>query len=39
MSIHDLVANEQPENFSFSAENEVKIVKIIAKYPKGRHLL
>ena len=36
MSIHDLVADEQPENFSFSAENEDKIVKIIAKYPEGR---
>ena len=36
MSIHDLVADEQPENFSFSAENEDKIVKIIAKYPKGK---
>ena len=36
MSIHDLVAGEQPENFSFSAENEDKIVKIIAKYPEGR---
>jgi NADH:ubiquinone oxidoreductase subunit E len=36
MSIHDLVADDQPENFSFSAENEDKIVKIIAKYPEGR---
>ena len=36
MSIHDLVADDQPENFSFSAENEDKIVRIIAKYPEGR---
>jgi len=36
MSIHDLVAVDQPENFSFTAENEDKIVKIIAKYPEGR---
>ena len=36
MSIHDLVADEQPENFLFSAENEDKIAQIIAKYPEGR---
>ena len=36
MSIHDLVADDQPEKFSFSAENEDKIVRIIAKYPEGR---
>lgn len=36
MSIHDLVAEEQPENFEFTAENEAEIIKIIAKYPEGR---
>ena len=36
MSIHDLVAEEQPENFEFTAENEAEIIKIISKYPEGR---
>ena len=36
MSIHDLVAEKQPESFVFSAENEALIKKIIAKYPKGK---
>ena len=36
MSIHDLVAEKQPEKFEFSPENEAVIKKIIAKYPKGK---
>ena len=36
MSIHDLVAEKQPEKFEFSPENKALIKKIIAKYPKGR---
>ncbi len=36
MSIHDLVSEEQPEEFVFSPENELLIQKIIAKYPKGK---
>ena len=36
MSIHDLVAEQQPESFVFSPENEALIKKIIAKYPKGK---
>ena len=36
MSIHDLVAEKQPESFVFSPENEALIKKIIAKYPKGK---
>ena len=36
MSIHDLVAEKQPEKFDFSPENEALIKKIIEKYPKGR---
>ena len=36
MSIHDLIAEEQPDEFVFSSENEILIKKIIAKYPKGK---
>ena len=36
MSIRDLVADEQPEEFVFSPENELLIKKIVAKYPKGK---
>ncbi len=36
MSIHDLVAEEQPEKFAFSPENEALIDRIIDKYPKGK---
>ena len=36
MSIHDLVAEEQPDKFSFLPENEALIKKIINKYPKGK---
>ncbi len=36
MSIHDLVAKEQPDEFVFSPENELLIEKIVAKYPKGK---
>ena len=36
MSIHDLVADDQPDKFAFSSENEALIKKIIAKYPEGK---
>ena len=36
MSIQSIIANEQPDSFSFTAENEEKIVSILAKYPEGR---
>lgn len=36
MSIEARIADEQPETFKFSAENEKEIKRIVAKYPKGR---
>lgn len=36
MSIEARIADEQPETFKFSAENEKEIKHIMAKYPKGR---
>ena len=36
MSIDDRIAADQPKTFKFTAENEKKIKRIIAKYPKGR---
>ncbi|MGC6412514.1 MAG: NADH-quinone oxidoreductase subunit NuoE [Candidatus Puniceispirillaceae bacterium] len=36
MSIQSLVAEQQPDHFAFSSENEAKIKKILAKYPKDR---
>ena len=36
MSIEAHIADEQPETFKFSAENEKEIKHIVAKYPKGR---
>jgi NADH-quinone oxidoreductase E subunit len=36
MSIEARIAEDQPESFAFTAENEKEIKRIIAKYPKGR---
>ena len=36
MSIEARIADEQPETFKFSAQNEKEIKRIVAKYPKGR---
>ena len=36
MSIESRIASNQPNSFKFSKENEAKIKRIIAKYPKGR---
>lgn len=36
MSIDARIAQEQPETFKFSAENEKEIKRILSKYPKGR---
>ena len=36
MSIVARIADEQPDSFAFSKENEAEIKRIIAKYPKGR---
>ena len=36
MSIKSIIASEQPDSFSFTAENEKKIKSILAKYPEGR---
>ena len=36
MSIDARIADEQPDSFKFSAENEKEIKRIVAKYPKGR---
>ena len=36
MSIDARIANDQPDSFAFSKENEAEIKRIIAKYPKGR---
>ena len=38
MSIEDRIASDQPDSFAFSKENEAEIKRIIAKYPKGRHI-
>ena len=36
MSIETRIANNQPNSFKFSKENEAEVKRIIAKYPKGR---
>ena len=36
MSIQARIAEDQPDSFAFSAENEAEIKRIIGKYPKGR---
>ena len=36
MSIESRIANNQPNSFKFSKENEAEIKRVIAKYPKGR---
>ncbi|MDC3314173.1 NADH-quinone oxidoreductase subunit NuoE [Alphaproteobacteria bacterium] len=36
MSIEARIAEDQPDSFAFSAENEAEIKRIVAKYPKGR---
>jgi len=36
MSIESRIASNQPKSFKFSKENEAKIKRVIAKYPKGR---
>ena len=36
MSIIDRIATDQPKDFKFTAENEKKIKRLVAKYPKGR---
>jgi len=36
MSIEARIAEDQPDSFAFTAENEAEIKRIIAKYPKGR---
>jgi len=36
MSIDERIADDQPEEFAFSEENEAEIKRIVAKYPKGR---
>jgi NADH-quinone oxidoreductase E subunit len=36
MSIESRIAEDQPDSFAFSAENEAEIKRIVAKYPKGR---
>jgi len=36
MSIESRIADNQPDQFAFTAENEQEIKRIIAKYPKGR---
>ena len=35
MSIDARIADNQPESFAFTRENEVEIKRIVAKYPKG----
>ena len=34
MSIDKLIAENQPESFAFSKENEAEIKKVLAKYPE-----
>jgi NADH-quinone oxidoreductase E subunit len=36
MSIDARIAENQPESFAFTRENEAEIKRIVAKYPKGR---
>ena len=36
MSINARIADDQPDSFAFSKNNEADIKRIIAKYPKGR---
>ena len=36
MSIDARIADNQPDSFAFTKENEAKIKRIVAKYPKGR---
>ena len=36
MSIDKLIAENQPESFAFSKENEAEIKKVLAKYPEER---
>ena len=36
MSIEARIAEDQPDAFAFTAENEAEIKRIVAKYPKGR---
>ena len=36
MSIEARIAEDQPDSFAFTAENEAEIKRIVAKYPKGR---
>ena len=36
MSIDARIAENQPESFAFTSENEAEIKRIVAKYPKGR---
>ena len=36
MSIDARIADNQPDNFAFTRENEAEIKRIVAKYPKGR---
>ena len=36
MSIDARIADEQPDSFNFTKENEAEIKRIVAKYPKGR---
>ena len=37
MSIDARIADNQPDSFAFTKENEAEIKRIVAKYPKGRH--
>jgi NADH-quinone oxidoreductase E subunit len=36
MSIDARIADDQPDSFAFTRENEAEVKRIIAKYPKGR---
>ena len=36
MSIDARIAEDQPESFAFTRENEAEVKRIVAKYPKGR---
>ena len=36
MSIDARIADNQPDSFTFTRENEAEIKRIVAKYPKGR---
>ena len=36
MSIDARIADNQPDSFAFTRENEAEINRIVAKYPKGR---